>query len=242
MASSSDSEKQPATADAAAITSSAPPPPLSAVDEKKAMVQPLDASAMQSKGVTRMEAIVRATKTNRTLLWIVGASILLSAFATSLDFGTTRYYAIPASGFYKQHSTVLSTLAIVTNIISAVSKPFIAKLSDVTSRPYMYMFTLALYVMGYIITAASQDISAYVVGEVLVAIGYSGIGMMNDIVVADLTTLEWRGFLSSMLATPFIINTWFSGKIVDALVGRGEWRWYGTPFITLVFFRLADSF
>lgn len=31
-----------------------------------------------------------------------------------------------------------------------------------------------------------------------------------------------------MLSTPFIINTWFAGKIVDAIERRGQWRWeYG---------------
>lgn len=47
--------------------------------------------------------------------------------------------------------------------------------------------------------------------------------MPNDIIVADLTPLEWRGFASSMLSTPFIINTWFSGKIANALEKRDEW-------------------
>lgn len=172
-----------------------------------------------------MEAIVRVTQSNRSILWFVGISVLVCAFATSLEFGTTRFYAIPASGHYAQHSTVLGTLAIVTNIIAAVSKPFIGKLSDVTSRPYMYLLTLVFYIVGYIVVAASNSVQGYIVGEVLVAIGNSGITMMNQIVVADLTPLEWRGFLSSMLSTPFIINTWFSGKIVDALVSKGNWRW-----------------
>lgn len=247
MSSSTDSEKQPpaavaATAAISPVDNASSPAAAAAAAAPEKTVQPLDASKLQSKGVTRMEAIVRATKTNRTMLWIVGGSILLCAFATSLDFGTTRFYAIPASGYYKQHSTVLSTLTIVTNIIAAVSKPFIAKLSDVTSRPYMYLMTLILYVVGYIIVAASQSISAYVVGEVFVAIGYSGLGMMDDIIVADLTTLEWRGFLSSLLSTPFIINTWFSGKIVDALVSRGEWRWYVKFFFLSFFFSFLHHF
>ncbi|KAL6880724.1 hypothetical protein J3F83DRAFT_710605 [Trichoderma novae-zelandiae] len=39
---------------------------------------------------------------------------------------------------------------------------------------------------------------------------------------------------SSMLSTPFIINTWFSGKIVDALEKQDQWRWgYGMFAITM---------
>ncbi|KAM3496917.1 hypothetical protein MY10362_009714 [Beauveria mimosiformis] len=197
-------------------------------DSPLEMLPVLETPAIQSRGVTRMEAVVRVTKTNKGLLWLVGSSVLMCAFATSLDSGTTRYYSIPASGYFKQHSTVLSTLAIVTNIISAISKPFIAKLSDVTSRPHMYILALFFYVAGFIIAAASKHVSAYVIAEAFVAIGQSGIGMMNQVVVADLTPLEWRGFLTSLLSTPFIINIWFSGKIVSAIQSKGQWRWgYG---------------
>ncbi|KAF6816301.1 siderophore iron transporter [Colletotrichum plurivorum] len=183
---------------------------------------------LQSQGVTRMEAVYREAKQNRLSLYLVGASVLVCAWAYSLDGSTTSYYSIDASSYYQQHSSVLSTLSIATNIISAVSKPFIAKISDITSRPYTYIITLLFYVVGYIIAASSTSISAYVVGEVFVAIGSSGLDLTNDIIVADLTPLEWRGFVSSLLSTPFIINTWFAGKIVDAMQAKNQWRWgYG---------------
>lgn len=183
---------------------------------------------IQSKGVTRMEAVYRETQANRKLFWLVGASVLVCAWAYSLDSSTTSYYSVDASSYFKQHSSVLATLSIATSSISAVSKPFIAKISDITSRPYTYLLILGFYIIGYIIAATSKTVSAYVVGEVFVAIGGSGIDLTNDIIVADLTPLEWRGFASSMLSTPFIINTWFSGKIVNALEKRDQWRWgYG---------------
>ncbi|KAK6085060.1 siderophore iron transporter [Seiridium cupressi] len=42
------------------------------------------------------------------------------------------------------------------------------------------------------------------------------------------TSLEWRGFGSSMLSTSCIINNWFAGNMVDPIDSRGQWRWsYG---------------
>ncbi|KAE8342971.1 hypothetical protein BDV24DRAFT_173365 [Aspergillus arachidicola] len=112
--------------------------------------------------------------------------------------------------------------------ISAVSKPFIAKISDITSRPYTYTLVLFFYVLGYIIVATCRTIAGYVVGDVFVVIGSSGLDLTNDIIVTDLTPLEWRGFARSMLSTPFIINTSFVAKIVDAIDNKGQWRWgYG---------------
>ncbi|KAK2592581.1 hypothetical protein QQS21_009726 [Conoideocrella luteorostrata] len=187
-----------------------------------------DDVVVQSQGVTRMEAIYRSTKTDKWTLWLVGISVLVCAWAYSLDFATTRNYSVDVSSYYHQHSTVISTLGIVTSIISAVSKPFIAKISDITSRPYTYILGLTFYIVGYIIVATSQSITAYVVGEAFVAIGSSGIDLVSDIIVADLTPLEWRGFLGALLSTPFIINTWFAGKIGEAILSKGQWRWgYG---------------
>lgn len=183
---------------------------------------------VQSRGVTRMEAVYREAQTNRTTFYLIGASVLVCAWAYSLDSSTTSYYSIDASSHYKQHSSVLATLSVATNIISAVAKPFIAKISDNTSRPYTYLLALVFYTLGYIVAASSQSISAYVTGESFVAVGGAGLDLINDIIVADLTPLEWRGFVSSLLSTPFIINTWFAGKIVDAISSRNQWRWgYG---------------
>ena len=106
-----------------------------------------------------------------------------------------------------------------------MSKPFIAKISDITSRPYTYILALFFYAVGYIVAATSQSVSAYIVGEAFVAVGGAGLDLTNDIIVADLTPLEWRGFVGSLLSTPFIINTFVSGKIVDAISARDQWRW-----------------
>ncbi|EIT80946.1 putative transporter [Aspergillus oryzae 100-8] len=191
-------------------------------------LKPTIGDPQQSQGVTRMEAVYREAKSDRKTLWLIGVSVLVCAWAYSLDSSTTSYYSVDASSYFKQHSSVLSTLSIATSIISAVSKPFIAKISDITSRPYTYALVLFFYVLGYIIVATCRTIASYVVGEVFVAIGSSGLDLTNDIIVADLTPLEWRGFASSMLSTPFIINTWFAGKIVDAIDSKGQWRWgYG---------------
>ncbi|KAK7422839.1 hypothetical protein QQX98_001401 [Neonectria punicea] len=201
------------------------------VDSGSEHLKPLSnvGDVLQSQGVTRMEAVYREAKSDRKTLWRVGASVLVCAWAFSLDSSTTSCYSVSASSYYQQHSSVLSMLSIATSIISAVSKPFIAKFSDITSRPYTYILCIFFYTCGYIIAASSRTISAYIVGEVFVAVGSSGLDLTNDIIVADLTPLEWRGFMGSMLSTPFIINTWFAGKIVAAVEARDQgWRWgYG---------------
>ncbi|KAL1712895.1 hypothetical protein EV715DRAFT_259012 [Schizophyllum commune] len=186
---------------------------------------------VQSQGVTRMEAIHRAVNHHRTgkrTLYLIGASIIVCAWAYSLDMATTSNYTPLAVSSFKQHSSGLPSLSIATNVIAAVCKPFIAKTSDITSRPYTYILILCFYVAGYVTVALSPTLGVYVAGEILVAIGSSGLDLMNEVIVADLTTLEWRAFVGSMLSTPFLINTWFSGRIVEAFSTGERWRWgYG---------------
>ncbi|TRM59391.1 major facilitator superfamily domain-containing protein [Schizophyllum amplum] len=189
-----------------------------------------DEKYVQSRGVTRMEAVSRTAqgKKGRYTLWAISASVIVCAWAYALDQSTTSSYEPLATSDYEEHSTGLATLSIATGIIGAVAKPFIAKISDITSRPYTYLLIIVLYIMGYVIIAASSTLSAYVVGAVFGALGQSGLDLLNDLIVADLTSLQWRPFISSLLSAPFIINTWYAGKIVSALSYAQGWRWgYG---------------
>jgi hypothetical protein len=88
---------------------------------------------VQSQGVTRMEAVHRAAqgKSGRFTLWAVGLSVIVCAWAYSLDSSTTSNFDAFATSSFEAHSAGLSALNIATNIISAVSKPFIAKIADI---------------------------------------------------------------------------------------------------------------
>jgi len=187
-----------------------------------------DDDYVQSQGVTRMEAMNRSARSGRGSLFAVGIPIVVCAWAYSLDQSTTSFYAVMATSHFKNHGSGLAVLYVTTNIISAVSKPFIAKISDITSRPYTYLVILVFYVAGYATVALSPNLGVFILGEILVQIGSSGLNLLNEIIVGDLTPLEWRGFVGSMLSVPFLINTYFSGKLVEAFRGGERWRWgYG---------------
>lgn len=180
----------------------------------------------KSRGVRRIENVKLAmdnTKNGTIMKWVFGLSILVCAWTYSLDTSTTYNYSVPAVSSFNRHS-MISTLGIATSIISAVMKPILGKFSDITSRPLTYFIVLFLYTLGYIIIASSGTISAYVIGEVFASIGAAGLDFLNDVIIGDLTPLKWRGLTSSMLSTPFIINTWFAGLIVEAILAT-NWRW-----------------
>lgn len=180
----------------------------------------------QSRGVTRMENLHRMSD-RRTLL-IVGSCIIVCAWAHTLDKLTLLNYAPFVTSNFRNHSGGLAALSIATSLIGAVSRPFIAKFADVTSRPHTYTLILAFYVIGHVIVASCTNLSAYIVSSVFATMGSSGVEVLNAVIVGDLTPLEWRGFVTSMLTAPYIINCWFSGLIVEAILKRNQWRWgYG---------------
>ncbi|GMM33709.1 hypothetical protein DASC09_010340 [Saccharomycopsis crataegensis] len=179
---------------------------------------------VKTRGVTRIEAV--KSSSSRTYLWIFGLSIFLTAWVATLDNSTTYNYQPYATSSFGRHS-MLSTLTIANSVISAVCKPFIAKIADFTSRPTTYIVVIVLYVIGFIVTACSPNISAYVIGSVFISIGQSGIDLMNSIVVGDMISLKWRSFMLSILAMPYLVTTWVSGYIVEQIVAT-NWRWgYG---------------
>ncbi|KAH3663975.1 hypothetical protein OGAPHI_004689 [Ogataea philodendri] len=176
------------------------------------------------RGVARIENVKRTMGWKYLTIFVL--SIYLCSWTYSLDSSTTYNYQPYATSQFNRHS-MLSTLSIATSVIGAVCKPFIAKLSDLTSRAIAYMVILLLYVIGFIVAACSPTISAFVIGSVFIAIGQSGIDLMNSILVADMTPLKWRSTVLGLLSTPYLCTTWVSGYIVQNIV-TANWRWgYG---------------
>lgn len=188
-----------------------------------------DEKKTKSRGIKRIEKVrstLDSTRKGKILKWMFFVSIFICAYASSLDSSTTYNYQ-PFATSYFQHHSMLSTLSIATSIISAVAQPFIAKISDITSRPISYIVVLVFYVIGDIIIASSTTISAYIVGSVFKTIGNTGIDLLNTILIGDMTSLQWRGIMQAVIASPSIVNTWIAGYIVDHMAVV-NWRWgYG---------------
>jgi MFS family permease len=48
------------------------------------------------------------------------------------------------------------------------------------------------------------------------------------VVIADITTLKWRGLVLSLNSVPFLINAFVGSNISAAIIERAGWRWgYG---------------
>ncbi|CEP24785.1 str3 [Cyberlindnera jadinii] len=195
-------------------------------DENSSDSQP---EYFKSRGVQRMDwvkASMDSTKKGKRLRIYFFVLLVVISWVSTFDSYTTYNYSPAATSAFGYHS-LLSTISVADSIISAVSKIWIAKIADVTSRPWTYALALVFYTLGSVMAAASNNVTTYAAGSVFIAIGSSGIGLLNTIISGDITPLKYRGLVLGLLSTPYLINAWFTGLIVEAVL-NGNWRWgYG---------------
>jgi MFS family permease len=55
--------------------------------------------------------------------------------------------------------------------------------------------------------------------------GYTGLQLLTQIIIADVTSLKWRGLVSGLISLPFVVNAFVGTKISTSLNLRGDWRW-----------------
>ncbi|WVQ79992.1 hypothetical protein IAT38_002093 [Cryptococcus sp. DSM 104549] len=182
----------------------------------------------QSKGVTKIEALYLVFG-NGWKLWMLWGSIACICCAYSLSQMTTWHYTAFATSAFGTH-TLLGTIATITSIMAGVAKPFIAKCADLWSRPMAIAISVALYTLGYIIVASSNTVDAVAAGEFIYTLGNTGINFVSGVLIADITSLQWRGFVNGLYSLPFVPFAFLSGDIADGInaYSSSGWRWgYG---------------
>ncbi|PWN52712.1 MFS general substrate transporter [Violaceomyces palustris] len=163
-------------------------------------------------------------KRRRRMYLVVYSAIFCVAYMTSLDANTGYLYLNFACSEYGALAS-FSTVAIVQQMVFAIAKPPIAKLSDVFGRAEAYVLSLALYVSGYAIVASTDSLRGLIGGICLQSAGNTGVQVLQSIIIADTTTAKWRGLVIGTVNLPYLINFAVAGPLVDAVMRNGGWRW-----------------
>ncbi|KAI1445519.1 MFS general substrate transporter [Annulohypoxylon stygium] len=158
--------------------------------------------------------------------WLVIAGLCLIMIVYEIDNSTVYIYRNYASSEFQELSK-LATLSTASTIIFAVIKPPVAKLSNVIGRGGTYSIAILFYILAYIVMASARTFNAYAAGSVFYSIGQSATNLMNDIVIADLTTARYRAFGIALSFWPFLITPWTAAFIVDSVTAPNGigWRW-----------------
>ncbi|OJJ30672.1 hypothetical protein ASPWEDRAFT_121259 [Aspergillus wentii DTO 134E9] len=183
------------------------------------------------EGVRKIEAI-NMTWTTRSLI-VAYISIFLMAFCTSLEGQTVMSLSAYATSAFSKHS-LISTVLVVQNVVNAVVKPPMAKIADVFGRFEAFCLSILIYVLGYIQMAASSNVQAYASAQIFYAAGSTGLQILQQVFIADSSSLLNRALLALLPELPFLITVWIGPTIADAVLQHAGWRWgYGMWTIIL---------
>lgn len=179
-------------------------------------------STSKSFGVRRTEILVEQFTHPAFRIFFL-FSVFVCAYSYSLD-GTVRgVYQTQATASYGQHS-LLSTVNVIKGVISAAAQPTYARLSDIFGRLEMFILAVIFYAMGTVIESQAYDMYRFAGGTVLYQVGYTGVILILQVVLADFSNLNWRLLCSLVPAMPFIINTWISGDVTEASLATYSWN------------------
>jgi SIT family siderophore-iron:H+ symporter-like MFS transporter len=177
---------------------------------------------IKSPGVARIAAISKCITTFDRIFIFFG--VFLIAYVYGLD-GTLRYvYQPTATATFDTHS-LISTLGVLRAVIGAATQPTAAKIADVFGRVELVLVSIFFYVLGTIIESVAKNMATFAAGAVIYQVGYTMIILLVEVIIADITSTRARLFFSYIPATPFIINTWVSGDVSEAVLDNITWRW-----------------
>jgi MFS family permease len=121
----------------------------------------------------------------------------------------------------------LGTLSTAGTIAFALVKPPLAKLTNVIGRGQTYTLAISFYLISYMVMSTAKGFNQYAAGSIFHSMGQSGANLLNDIIVADITTIRWRSLAIGLLFWPFLVIPWVAAFItssVNSTNGIG-WRW-----------------
>ncbi|GAA6042902.1 hypothetical protein JCM8097_002761 [Rhodosporidiobolus ruineniae] len=188
-------------------------------------------SVSTQAGVLKAESAQRVWGRNSKIAFFVG--VALASYIYSLDGTTTWQYQAKATSSFSQHS-LLGAIATAQAIVLAVTKPFSAKVSDVFGRAEAYSVCVFFYCLGYIIVASCKNVQTFAAGAVIYEVGYAGLQILIQIVIADCTTMRWRGLVSSLPSIWFFVNAFVSSNIAAGILDSSNWHWGYAMFIILI--------
>jgi SIT family siderophore-iron:H+ symporter-like MFS transporter len=176
----------------------------------------------KSPGVRRIEALSAVLTTADRIAIFFG--VFLVAFAYGLD-GVLRYaYQPKATASFQQHS-LLATVNVLRSVIAAAAQPTSGKIADIFGRAELVCLSVFFYVIGTIVETVSTNVSTFAAGAIIYQVGYTMIILLVEVIIADITSTRARLFFSYVPAMPFLITTWVSGNVSEAVLSVTDWKW-----------------
>jgi EmrB/QacA subfamily drug resistance transporter len=161
---------------------------------------------------------------SRKRILLVTAGIMLSLFLASME-STVVATAMPTIvgqlGGLEHYSWVFSAFMLA----STTTVPIYGKLSDIYGRRNLYVFAMALFLIGSVLCGWANSMTTLIFARAIQGIGAGGIMPLAFILIGEMFTLEQRakmqGFFSGVWGVSSVVGPLLGGFLVDQL----SWRW-----------------
>ena len=110
-------------------------------------------------------------------------------------------------------------------LLSLVSTPFMAKLSDRFGRRSIYVLDVALFGLGSLIVAQSDSFAMLIVGRAVQAIGAGGVLPVAAAVIGDTFPQEKRGAALGLIGAVFGIAFLVGPPLAGVILKYATWHW-----------------
>jgi EmrB/QacA subfamily drug resistance transporter len=161
---------------------------------------------------------------SRKRRWVVTAGILLGMFLAALEatvVGTAMPTVIASLGGLDRYSWVFSAYLLA----STVTVPVWGRLSDLYGRRSLYLIGIMLFLVGSVLSGASQSITQLIVFRALQGFGAGALIPLSLTINGDIFTAAERariqGLFSGVWGLASILGPLAGGIITDQF----SWRW-----------------
>ncbi|KAI1386560.1 putative efflux pump antibiotic resistance protein [Hypoxylon trugodes] len=152
-------------------------------------------------------------------------SLLLILFIVSID-ATALGVSIPTISNELQGTTLEAFWANLSfTLVVVIVQPIYTSVSDVVGRKLPLYTAFILFGIGSIVFAV------VIVGRVIQALGGGGLDVLNEVIIADITTLNERAFYIGLISIPMALGTILGPVLGAAFSEYVTWRWINLPLI-----------
>ncbi|CAJ2508152.1 Uu.00g093380.m01.CDS01 [Anthostomella pinea] len=161
-------------------------------------------------------------------------SLMIMVFIVSVD-ATALSVAIPTMSKELGGTTLEAFWANIAFMLTVtVVQPIYTSVSDIVGRKLPLYLAFFFFGLGSIIFAVGHSMGMVIAGRVLQGIGGGGLDVLNEVIIADITTLKERAFWLGLFAIPMALGT-ILGPILGAVFSEYvTWRWIGWLNLPLI--------
>ncbi|KAG9303177.1 hypothetical protein G9A89_001793 [Geosiphon pyriformis] len=157
----------------------------------------------------------------RIILFI---GLCLALYLTAID-QTIVAIALPKVSTAFHSLSHLSWVSTAYLLSSTAAQPIFGKLSDIFGRKLTFLLAIDTYLLGSLLSGASQTMIVLIASRGISGIGSGGILSLSNIILSDIIPMRERAKFQGIIGGKFAITSVIGPLICGVLTDHVGWRW-----------------